>query len=83
MASILRKIGRALWPSTGAAPDSPSSRWRRLAKFLRADSAATAVEYAVVLAFILMAVIAAIAAVGDKTNAMWGKVDSEMKAHGM
>ncbi len=37
----------------------------------RDDQAATAVEYAVLLALILMAVISAISAVGNSTHGIW------------
>jgi pilus assembly protein Flp/PilA len=42
-----------------------------LLRLYRDDQAATAVEYAVLLALILVAVISAISAVGDSTHGMW------------
>ena len=42
-----------------------------LLRLYRDDQAATAVEYAVLLALILMAVISAISAVGDSTSGLW------------
>ncbi len=54
--------------------------WQR---FRREDDAATAVEYAVMLGMILLVVITAIGNFGIAQNAMWGRVDSEMKAHGV
>lgn len=40
-------------------------------KFLNDESGPTAVEYAVMLALVLMAIISAINAVGNSTSAMW------------
>ena len=40
-------------------------------RFLNDESGPTAVEYAVMLALVLMAVISAINAVGNSTSAMW------------
>ena len=40
-------------------------------RLYRDDQAATAVEYAVLLALILVAVISAISAVGDSTHGVW------------
>ncbi|MEX0701578.1 MAG: Flp family type IVb pilin [Planctomycetales bacterium] len=55
-----------------------------LREFLLDDqTAATAVEYAVMLAAILLAVIAAIAAVGAKVNTLYGNSKSEMESHGI
>lgn len=53
-----------------------------ITRFLYGDEAATAVEYAVMLAFILMSVIAAITALGNQTGGMWGDIDSELQGHG-
>ena len=39
--------------------------------FLREEHAASAVEYAVLLALILMAIIASVASVGQGTGGMW------------
>ena len=49
---------------------------------LRNDEAATAVEYAVMLAMVLMAVIGAVGLVGDQTGGMWGGIDSDLKSVG-
>lgn len=48
----------------------------------REECAATAVEYAVLLALILVAVIAAIGSVGAQTGGMWGTIDSDLQAAG-
>ena len=44
----------------------------------RQEDAATAVEYAVMLALILIAVIGAIGTVGGQTGGMWGNIDSDL-----
>lgn len=53
---------------------------RPLIEFFRQEEAATAVEYAVMLAMVLLAVIGAIGAVGGQTSNMWGDVDSKVSA---
>jgi pilus assembly protein Flp/PilA len=50
--------------------------------FFRDDEAATAVEYAVLLALILMAVIGAIGTVGAETGGMWGNIRGKLQAAG-
>ena len=52
-------------------------------KFHRDDSATTSVEYAVMLAMILLVIIGAVATFGTETNNMFGRVDTQMKAHGI
>jgi pilus assembly protein Flp/PilA len=42
-----------------------------LLRLYRDDQAATAVEYAVLLALIIVALISAISAVGDSTHGIW------------
>lgn len=49
-----------------------------LLKLLRDDEAATAVEYAVMLALILITIIAAIESVGDGTGALWDKIHNDL-----
>jgi pilus assembly protein Flp/PilA len=56
---------------------------RSILRFLRSEDGPTSVEYAVMLAAILMAVIGAVAAVGVQTNVMYTDITSEMDAHGM
>ena len=43
-------------------------------RFLRNDAAATAVEYSVMLAMILLLAFAAISAFGGKTSALWNVI---------
>jgi pilus assembly protein Flp/PilA len=50
-----------------------------LFQFLHDDEAATAVEYAVMLALILVSIMAAISSVGTQTNGMWENNVSELK----
>ncbi|MBL8849556.1 MAG: Flp family type IVb pilin [Planctomycetaceae bacterium] len=54
----------------------------RIARFLREDQAATAVEYAVMLALILLAMIGTIKAFGGASGSMWGSNYTQMKAAG-
>jgi pilus assembly protein Flp/PilA len=50
------------------------------ADFLKSEDGPTAVEYAVMLALILVVCITAIATVGSKTNAAFGTAGSQMGA---
>jgi len=50
--------------------------------FLFAEDAATAVEYAVMLALIMVACISAIATLGSQTSALWGTIDSDAQNAG-
>lgn len=45
--------------------------WSHLNQFLRDESGPTAVEYAVLLALILVVLISAINAVGNSTSGLW------------
>jgi pilus assembly protein Flp/PilA len=49
--------------------------WRR---FLLDSEAATAVEYAVMLALILIAVISSIGAVGGQAGGFWGGIQTSL-----
>lgn len=44
---------------------------RRLLRFLRREDGPTAVEYAVMLGFIILVVFSAVQTVGSKTNAVY------------
>ena len=55
----------------------------RIRRFLSDDSAATAVEYAVMLALIIMAVIGAVAAVGQSTADSFNSTNSKIQAAGL
>ncbi len=52
-------------------------------KLWGADEGATAVEYAVVLALILMVVIVAVASVGVSASGMWSAVLTQLKTFGI
>ena len=56
---------------------------KKLLRFIREEEAATAVEYAVMLALILMAMIGAISALGAESGGMWDGIDTDMKAAGI
>jgi pilus assembly protein Flp/PilA len=58
-----------------------STMWR-IIKLLRDEEAATAVEYAVMLAMILVAIIGAVGSVGERTGGMWGGILSNLTAVG-
>jgi pilus assembly protein Flp/PilA len=51
-------------------------------RFLLSDDGATAVEYSVVLALIVLAVFAAIGAVGSQSGGMWSGIKSDLDSHG-
>jgi pilus assembly protein Flp/PilA len=50
-----------------------------LLRLYRDDQAATAVEYAVLLALILLAIISAISAVGNTTQGIWANDASRIE----
>ena len=52
-------------------------------KFLRDEEAATTVEYAVMLAVILMTVIGVVGSVGNESGAMWGGITTVLQAAGL
>ena len=52
-----------------------------LIRFLKEDDAATAVEYAVMLSLILMAVFATVAALGSNLSSKYTNIDAQITAH--
>ena len=56
--------------------------WRSIHQLIRDTEAATAVEYCVMLALILMAVLVAVGAVGIQSSGLWtgivSSIDSQM-----
>ena len=52
---------------------------RPLFEILRKEEAVTSVEYAVVLALILMAILGAIGSLGSETGGMWGGIQNELE----
>jgi len=55
---------------------------KRLRRFLRLQEGATAVEYAVMLALILMIAIGAIALLGQQTSASWTNSKNSLQSVG-
>jgi pilus assembly protein Flp/PilA len=55
---------------------------RKLLRFLHNEDAATAVEYAVMLALILLVAISSISLVGQQSGGMWGGIDGDLTAAG-
>jgi pilus assembly protein Flp/PilA len=53
-----------------------------LLRFWHDDDGATSVEYAVMLALILVAVIGAIGSVGGQTGGLWGGIDTDLTSAG-
>jgi pilus assembly protein Flp/PilA len=55
-------------------------------RFLRTllidDSGTTAVEYAVMLAMILLVLIGSVVFFGNAQNGSWGKINNNLTAHG-
>ena len=49
-------------------------------RFIFDETAATAAEYAVMLALILMGVIAAITSFGTSTGGLWGGINSDLES---
>ncbi len=58
------------------------SFYKSVRQFFVLDEATTAVEYAVMLALILMAVIAAIGTFGSQTGGLWGNTNTQFESHG-
>lgn len=54
-----------------------------LIRFLNDDDAATAVEYSVMLAMILLVCFSAIGMVGTKTSSLWTTIVSSVRSFGM
>lgn len=54
-----------------------------LSAFVRDDSGATMVEYAFMLALILLAVLGAVSYLGGQTSALWTTNGTAMKAAGL
>jgi pilus assembly protein Flp/PilA len=53
---------------------------RLIAKFLRSEEAATAVEYAVILMLILLVVLSGVRAVGSRTADLWDGIVNSVDA---
>ena len=57
-----------------------SAAMRRIVTFFRDEQAATSVEYAVMLALILMAVLGAIGSVGARSGGVWSAIANSIDA---
>lgn len=55
----------------------------QMVKFLRDDSATTAVEYSVMLGFIMLVLIGAVATFGVGQGSKWNGIWGKMHSHGM
>ena len=55
---------------------------RAIPDFLRSSDGATAVEYAVMLALLLITVIAAVIGFGQSAGDWWGNIDTELQNNG-
>lgn len=50
--------------------------------FLQREEAATAVEYAVMLALILVGIVGTIGAVGAQAGGLWSGIEGDLESHG-
>lgn len=56
---------------------------QHIRRFLNDDHATTAVEYAVMLALILLVCIVGVAAFGNSQDSYWGRINGQMNDHGI
>lgn len=56
--------------------------YNSLSQFLRREQGATAVEYAVMIALILVVVMAGITATGGGVAGWWSDIDGDLDTHG-
>lgn len=52
-----------------------------LRRIAASQKGATAIEYGLIIAMIVLAMMAALSNVASKTNAMWGRVSNEVNNH--
>ena len=52
-----------------------------IVKFLKSEEATTAVEYAVMLALILLTIIGSVIAFGGSAGGWWGNIDTEINSY--
>lgn len=67
-------------------PDAHKKRdWtmQTVARFFRSEQGTTSVEYAVMLASILLVLIVGVSLFGSAQNGSWFRIDSELQAHGI
>ena len=51
---------------------------RTIARVLRENRGATAIEYGLIIAFVVIAMIAGLTALADTTTGMWGNVSGKV-----
>lgn len=64
-------------------PAKVSLAMTAIVRFLRSEDGPTAVEYAVMLAMILIVVIAGISAFGNAQANYWGNIQGDLESHGI
>jgi pilus assembly protein Flp/PilA len=55
---------------------------RRMLRIIREEDATTSVEYAVMLAMIIMVCIGTVAAFGGQTGSLWGSTNTKLNSAG-
>jgi Flp pilus assembly pilin Flp len=58
-----------------------SGQMTKILQFLRDENATTAVEYAVMLALILITIFGTVLAFGGDSAAWWGNIDTEIDSY--
>lgn len=53
---------------------------RTFSRFLRSTRGATAIEYGLILAFVVIAMIVGLTALANSTTGMWNTVDTKVSA---
>jgi len=56
---------------------------QKVVNFIFEDDGATAVEYAVMLAMILLSAIATISVFGNESGGLWGGIDTDLSGAGL
>lgn len=54
---------------------------RAIRRFLQDDSAATAVEYSVMVALIIITCLSAVSALGGQNGSLWGQTNTKVQTH--
>lgn len=55
---------------------------RLISRLLHDEEAATAVEYAVMLGLVLLAVVGAVSMVGAQSGGLWSSIDGDLESAG-
>jgi Flp pilus assembly pilin Flp len=55
---------------------------KRLARILLAEDGVTTVEYAVMLAMIILVLLTSVALLGDRANGMWSGIQTSLTSNG-